>query len=123
MFIFVADLFYKFRLFRFLLDLKCESDEILKAIDKAVHQVDKYKSYVCELSDKHQLRVLSGETGGQNGVGESLTSSCSRSSSSSSLPRVLEFQIGEQMMRQSSVLGSNSEALSLIDENSTLLEA
>lgn len=111
-------------LFRYLLDLKRESDEIFKTIDKAILQVNKYKANVFDLSDSHQKRIL--------GDLEPVMSSISRTPSSSaisaeSIPRVIDFHIGEKATGTtgytSSQFLSESDARSLIDENHTLLEA
>lgn len=110
--------------------MKKESLEIFKAIEKAVYQVDKYKSFVYDISDRHQKRIL----GGDVGTAHDLTmSSSSRTSSTSSLPRVIDFQVGDPVMRQSSTSSGgagagyvsfvDSETLSLIDENHILLDA
>lgn len=109
---------------RFLLDLKQESDEIFKTIEKSVYQVDKYKSYVYDISDRHQKRILGDQMNGGAGQREFSMSPCSRASSTGSVPKVIEFQIGEPpMLQRSLLLGTEGETISLIDENSTLLDA
>lgn len=113
-----------------LLDLKQEADEIFKAIAKAVYQTDKYKSYTHDISDRHQKRILSGEST-SSVSGEIVLSMGSRASSTASIPRVLEFQIGDQVPPGPfaetaggfSSYAADCEAMSLIDENSTLLHA
>lgn len=102
--------------------------EIFKAIEKAVYQVDKYKSFVYDISDRHQKRILGGDVGTAQDL---VMSSSSRTSSTSSLPRVIDFQVGDPVMRQSSTSSGgagyvsfmDSETLSLIDENHILLDA
>lgn len=110
------------------MDLRRESDEIFKAIEKAAYQLDKYKSHVYDLSDRHQKRVIGGggAAGSDCGTLEYRMSSSSRASSASSLPKVIDFQIGDQVSTPGGgyiSLGGDSEAISLIDENHTLLDA
>lgn len=102
--------------------MKQESEEIFKTIEKAVYQVDKYKSYVYDISDRHQKRILGDQVNGEHR--EVSMSPCSRTSSTGSVPKVIEFQIGEPpTLQRSLLLGTDGETVSLIDENSTLLDA
>lgn len=100
-------------------------------IEKAVQQVDKYKLYIYELNEKHQRRILGeGALENENGTAELALTSISKTSSASSLTRLIDFQIGDQVTRQ--ILGPSEEnplfagdsvTMSLIDENSQLLDA
>lgn len=106
------------------MDLRRESDEIFKAMEKAVYQADKYKSHVYDLSDRHQKRIVEGPGTGETSHFEYRLSSSSRTSSVSSLPKVIDFHVGDQVSVGGGVpFGGDFEAFSLIDENHTLLEA
>lgn len=108
------------------MDLRRESDEIFKAIEKAAYQLDKYKSHVYDLSDRHQKRIIGGGSEGSNLEYRLSSRSSSGSSLAQSLPKVIDFQIGDQVSTSGGgfiSLGGDSEALSLIDENHTLLDA
>lgn len=80
-----------------------------------------------DISDRHQKRIL-GESAANGGMDFAISAS-SRSSSASSLPKVIEFQIAESPRNSVAGAGVSSmgldgtEAMSLIDENSTLLNA
>lgn len=109
--------------YRFLLDLKKESEEIFKTVEMAILQTRKYKAELAGLNDQYQMMLKELVKGGD-------------------IPKVIDFRVGDEVrlnsaMRMEGATSTSESALkvsatecasdvetkSLIDENHTLLDA